>query len=296
MLSPSTASAAKTSRTRLETNAMLAAIPTEHLIALLVLLAAAGLLAGFLSGLLGIGGGGVLVPVLYEVFGVAGVPEDVRMHVTLGTTLGVIAPTVFRSFSAFRARGTVDIDVVKRMGPWIFLGVIAGIIIAYYASSEALRWIWVVFGTALAAKMYLGRDDWRIGDKLPRPPWLEGAAAIIGLISTLMGIGGATFTVPLLTLYGMPLLKAVGTATGIGTVIAVPGIAGYIISGWGEPNLPPLSLGYVNLGACVIAPLAVLTAPWGVKVAHGISKRKLELAFAVFITTVVARFLWTLLH
>lgn len=271
------------------------AISPEHLIALLALLGAAGLLAGFLSGLLGIGGGGVIVPVLYEVFGAAGVPEDVRMHVTLGTTLGVIAPTVFRSFSAFRARGTVDIDVVKRMGPWIFLGVIAGIVIAYYASSEALRWIWVVFGTALAAKMYLGRDDWQIADKLPRPPWLEGAAAIIGLISTLMGIGGATFTVPLFTLYGMPLLRAVGTATGIGTVIAIPGIAGYIISGWGEPNLPPLSLGYVNLGACVIAPLAVLTAPWGVKVAHGISKRKLELAFAVFITTVVARFLWTLL-
>lgn len=268
----------------------------EYLIALLALLSVAGLLAGFLSGLLGIGGGGVLVPVLYEAFGVVGVPEDVRMHVTLGTTLGVIAPTVFRSFSAFRARGSVDIDVVKRMGPWIVIGVIAGIVIAHYASSEALRWIWVVFGTALAAKMFLGRDDWQIAGKLPRPPWLEGAAGIIGLVSTLMGIGGATFTVPLLTLYGMPLLRAVGTATGIGTVIAVPGIAGYIISGWGEANLPPLSLGYVNLGAFVIAPLAVLTAPLGVKVAHGISKRTLELAFAVFISTVVARFLWTLLH
>lgn len=274
---------------------MPAAISMEYLIALLALLSVAGLLAGFLSGLLGIGGGGVLVPVLYEAFGVVGVPEDVRMHVTLGTTLGVIAPTVFRSFSAFRARGSVDIDVVKRMGPWIVLGVIAGIVIAHYASSEALRWIWVVFGTALAAKMFLGRDDWQIAGKLPQPPWLEGAAGIIGLVSTLMGIGGATFTVPLLTLYGMPLLRAVGTATGIGTVIAVPGIAGYIISGWGEAILPPLSLGYVNLGACVIAPLAVLTAPLGVKVAHGISKRTLELAFAVFITTVVARFLWTLL-
>ncbi|WP_045836087.1 sulfite exporter TauE/SafE family protein [Hyphomicrobium sp. 99] len=274
---------------------MTAAISTEHLIALLALLAGAGLLAGFLSGLLGIGGGGIIVPVLYEVFGAAGVPEDVRMHVTLGTTLAVIAPTVFRSFSAFRARGSVDIDVVKRMGPWIVFGVIAGIVIANYASSEVLRWIWVVFGTALAVKMFLGRDDWQIADKLPRPPWLEAAAGFIGLISTLMGIGGATFTVPLLTLYGMPLLRAVGTATGIGTIIAVPGIAGYIISGWGEAGLPPLSLGYVNLGACVIAPLAVLTAPLGVKVAHGISKRTLELAFAVFLTTVVARFLWTLL-
>src|SRR5947199_10398029 len=105
---------------------MLAQMSVEHVAGLLVLLAGAGLLAGFLSGLLGIGGGGILVPVLYEVFGAAGVPENVRMHVTLGTTLGVIAPTVFRSFSAFRARGSVDIDVVKRMGPWIFFGVVAG--------------------------------------------------------------------------------------------------------------------------------------------------------------------------
>jgi uncharacterized membrane protein YfcA len=271
------------------------AISTGHLIELLALLASAGLLGGFLSGLLGIGGGGVLVPVLYEVFGAAGVPEDVRMHVTLGTTLGVIAPTVFRSFSAYRARGTVDITVVKRMGPWVFLGVAIGVVIAYYASSEALRWIWVIFGTSLALKMFLGRDDWQLAETLPRPPWLEVAGFFIGIISTLMGIGGATFTVPLLTLHGMPLLRAVGTATGIGTVIAIPAIIGYVISGWGEAGLPPLSLGYVNLGALLIAPLAVFAAPYGVRVAHRISKRTLELAFAVFISTVVARFLWTLL-
>ncbi len=270
-------------------------LSNSYLIELLLLLAGAGVLAGFLSGLLGIGGGGVLVPVLDEVFGAAGVPEDVRMHVTLGTTLAVIAPTVFRSFSAFRARGTVEIPVVRRMGPWIFLGVAAGSVIAFYASSEVLRWIWVVFGSALAVKMFLGRDDWRISDALPRPPWLEAVACLIGLVSTLMGIGGATFTVPFLTLHGMPLLRAVGTATGIGAIIAIPGLIGYVISGWGEPGLPPLSIGYVNIGACLIAPLAVLAAPYGVHVAHGISKRKLELAFAVFITTVVARFLWTLL-
>ena len=273
---------------------MLAEMSWESLAGLVGLLAVAGLLAGFLSGLLGIGGGGVLVPVLYEVFGAAGVPEDVRMHLTLGTTLGVIAPTVLRSFAAFRARGTVDMDVVRRMGPWIFLGVTLGVVIAGNSSSVALRWVWVVFGTALAIKMALGRDDWKIADTLPRPPWLEAAAFLIGIISTLMGIGGATFTVPLLTLHGRSLLRAVATATGIGPIIAIPGIIGYIISGWGEPGLPPLSLGYVNLGACLIAPLGVLAAPYGVRVAHGISKRTLELAFAAFISCVVARFLWTL--
>ena len=267
----------------------------ETLAGLLLLLAAAGLLAGFLSGLLGIGGGGVLVPVLYEVFGAAGVPEDVRMHVTLGTTLGVIAPTVLRSFVAFRARGSIDMDVVRRLGPWVFLGVTLGVLIAGSASSVALRWVWVIFGTCLTIKMALGRDDWQISDTLPRPPWLEAGGFLIGVISTLMGIGGATFMVPLMTLHGRPLLQAVATATGIGPIIAIPGIIGYIISGWGVPGLPPLSLGYVNLGACLIAPLAVFAAPYGVRMAHGISKRALELAFAAFIACVVARFLWTLL-
>jgi uncharacterized protein len=144
-------------------------------------------------------------------------------------------------------------------------------------------------------KMALGRDDWRIADDLPRPPWLEFAAFVIGVISTLMGIGGATFTVPLQTLYGRPLLQSVATATGIGPIIAIPGIIGYVLSGWGAPGLPPYSLGYVSLGALLIAPLSVFAAPYGVKTAHGISKRKLEIAFAIFIACVVARFLWTLL-
>jgi uncharacterized protein len=262
------------------------------LIAMLVL---AGLAAGFLSGLLGVGGGGVLVPVLYEAFGVAGVPEYSRMHLALGTTLAVIAPTVLRSFAAHHARGAVDMAVVKRMGPWVFLGVALGIIVAKGASSEALRWVWVVFGSLLAIKMALGRDSWRLADSLPSPPWLEIAAFIIGIISTLMGIGGATFTVPLLTLHGHPLLQAVATATGIGPIIAIPGIVGYMLGGWGASGLPPYSLGYISLGALLIAPLSVFAAPYGVKTAHGISKRKLEIAFAMFIATVVARFLWTLI-
>lgn len=274
---------------------MTAGLSGEGLALLIAALVIAGLVAGFLSGLLGIGGGGVLVPVLYEAFGAAGVSEDVRMHITLGTTLAVIAPTVLSSLRAHHARGAVDMEIVRRMGPWIFIGVTLGIIVAKGASSEALRWVWVIFGSLLALKMALGRDDWKLSDTMPKPPWLEVGAFAIGLISTLMGIGGATFTVPLLTLHGKPLLNAVATATGIGPIIAVPGIIGYILSGWNEPGLPPFSLGYVSLGALLIAPLGVIAAPYGVRTAHGISKRKLELAFAAFIACVVARFLWTLL-
>lgn len=258
-------------------------------------LTAAGLAAGFLSGLLGIGGGGVLVPVLYEAFGVAGVGEGVRMHLALGTTLAVIAPTVARSLMAHKARGAVDFAVVRRMAPWVILGVVAGTLIAKGSSSEALRWIWVVFGSLLAIKFALGRDDWKIADELPRAPWLESVAFVIGVVSTLMGIGGATFSVPFFTLHGWPLIRSVATATGIGTAIAIPGLIGYVLSGWGEPGLPPFSLGFVSLGALLIAPLSVFAAPYGVRVAHGIPKRTLELAFAAFLFSVVARFLSTLL-
>ena len=262
---------------------------------LIAVVIVAGLVAGFLSGLLGIGGGGILVPVLYEAFGAAGVPEDVRMHMALGTTLAVIAPTVLRSLAAHHARGAVDMPLVWRIGPWVALGVIAGTLIAKDASSEALRWAWVVFGSLLALKMALGRDDWRIADQLPRAPWLESVAFAIGTISTLMGIGGASFTVPFLTLHGKPMLQSVATATGIGPIIALPGLIGYIWTGWGMPGLPPFSLGYVNIAALLIVPLSVFAAPFGVRMAHGIDKRRLELAFAAFIGCVVARFLWTLI-
>jgi uncharacterized protein len=270
-------------------------LASDGVVWLVVALALAGLAAGFLSGLLGIGGGGILVPVLYEAFGLAGVPDDVRMHMALGTTLAVIAPTVLRSFAAHRARGAVDMAVVYRIAPWIALGVVIGTLFAHILSSVALRWIWVVFGTALALKMALGRDDWRIADQLPPAPWLAGIALIIGIISTLMGIGGATFTVPLLTLHGRSLLQSVATATGIGPVIAIPGLIGYIWSGWDAAGLPAFSLGYVNAAALLIIPLSVFAAPYGVKTAHGIDRRKLELAFAAFLACVVLRFLWTLL-
>ncbi len=271
------------------------ALHGNDLYLLIAAIACAGIVAGLLSGLLGIGGGGVLVPVLYEAFGIAGVPEDVRMHLTLGTTLAVIAPTVLTSLYAHNARGAVDMAVVRRMAPWVFIGVVVGVVVASDASSEALRWVWVVFGSLLAIKMALGRDDWKIADTLPAPPVLEGAAFVIGLLSTLMGIGGATFTVPLLTLYGRPLLQAVATATGIGPVIALPGLIGYVVTGWNMPGLPPYSLGYVSLVALLVVPLSMMAAPFGVRLAHGISKRKLEIAFAIFIACVVARFLWTLL-
>lgn len=263
---------------------------------LAVALLSAGMVVGFLSGLLGIGGGGVLVPVLYETFGALGVDPAIRMHMALGTSLAVIVPTSLRSFAAHRSRGVVDWKALRRIGPWIVIGVLLGVIFADMSSGTALKWVWVVFGSILSAKMALGRDDWKLGSDLPKPPTLEFYSVGVGIVSVLMSIGGAAFIVSMLTLYGRNMLQAVATSSGIGPLIAIPGVIGFVWAGWGHSGLPPLSLGFVSLlGAGLIIPASVLAAPLGVRLAHGISRRKLELAFSLFLAVVVVRFLVSLL-
>jgi uncharacterized protein len=270
--------------------------PVGELALLIVALIAAGLVAGFLAGLLGIGGGGVLVPVLYEVFRFLDIDDDICMHLALGTTLAVILPTSLKSFAGHRAKGSVDMDLLRRIAPWVVAGVVIGTLAAKAASADALKWIWVTVATLIAIKMAIGREDWRLGNHLPPFPWPELAFLGVGFISTLMSIGGAIFVVPLLTLYGKPILAAVSTASGMGPLIALPGVIGFAWAGWGAEGLPPLSIGFVNvLGAAIIAPVSVYAAPYGVRVAHNIPRRTLELAFAAFLIAVAAHFLADLL-
>lgn len=265
-------------------------------IALLVAaLAVAGAVVGFMSGLLGIGGGGILVPVLYETFAALGVDPAIRMHMALATSLAVIIPTSLRSFSAHRAKGSVDVALVKRLGLWVVGGVLLGILTAGNVSSTTLKWIWIVFGSLMAAKLWFGREDWRLGDGIPSSRAVEVYAVLVGYVSVLISIGGAAFIVALMTLYGRSVLQAVGTSSGFGPLIAIPGALGFMWVGWGVPGTLPFSLGYVSLlGAALIIPLSVMTAPFGVRLAHGIAKRRLEQAFALFLCLVVARFVWLL--
>ncbi len=249
-----------------------------------------GAVTGYLAGLFGIGGGGVLVPFLYEAFSALGVEESVLMHMVLGTSFAVMVPTAYRSYRKHLATGAVDTGLLKRLGPWVVGGVLVGSVLASVASGTALKWVWIVFAGALSIKMALGRDDWRLGEELPQGWGLEAAAFAIGLISTLMSIGGGMFFVALLTLYGRPILNAVATSAGFGPMIALPGVLGYVWAGWNAPDLPPLALGYVHvLAAAIVIPASVLAAPYGVAAAHRISKRKLELAFAAFLAVVALR-------
>lgn len=260
-------------------------------------LIAAGLVTGFLSGLLGIGGGGVLVPVLYETFGIIGVDPSIRMHLALGTSLAVIIPTSLRSFYSHRAKGGVDTALLWRLGPWMVLGVVFGTLYASSSTGDGLKWIWVIFGNLLALKLALGRDDWRLGNDLPKPPVVEIYGLLVGFVAVLMSIAGGSFIVAFMTLYNRPLLQAVATSAGLGPMVAIPGALGLAIAGWGHPLLPPMSLGYVNvLGAAVIIPASVLAAPIGVSMAHGLPKRKLELLFAAFMAAVAMRFAVSLIY
>ncbi len=270
---------------------MIASVPLEGILVMVVALVLAGALTGFVAGLLGVGGGGILVPVLYETFTFMGVDPAIRMHLALGTSLAVILPTSLRSFAAHRVKGSVDMALLKRIAPWLVAGVVFGTVIASSVDSRILKAIWVVFGGALAIKMAFGRENWRLGDDLPKAPWVEVFSFLVGVVSVLMSIAGAVFVVTYLTLYNRPLLPSVSTASGLGPLVAIPGMIGFIIGGWGEPTLPPTSLGYVNLlGAAVIIPASVLMAPVGAKLAHGVSKRTLEKIFAVFLALVAIRF------
>jgi uncharacterized protein len=271
-------------------------IPAGELALLLGALLAAGLATGLLAGLLGIGGGGILVPVLYELFGSQGVDEAIRMHLAVGTSLAVIIPTSLRSFAAHRARGAVDMEILKSMAVPVIAGVCLGALLARYADDAVLKAIWVVAATLMATRLYLGGRGWQLGDAIPGNPFRALYGGFVGLISTLMSIGGGAFVTTMMVLYGRSIHNAVATSSGFGPLIAIPGTLGFIWAGWHASGLPPGSLGYVSLlGALLIVPTSVLAAPLGVRLAHGISRRKLELAFATFLMLVSLRFLLSLL-
>lgn len=251
-----------------------------------------GGVAGFMAGLLGIGGGVVLVPGLYYIFGMLGFPPDHLMHVAVGTSLTIIIPTGISSARAHIKKNGVRFDLVKRIGIGIVLGVGVGTFVADYISGQNLK---IVFSCALmvfAAIMQIDPQKFRLCDDVPPQPWSGMAGGLIGILSSLMGIGGATLNVPYMSLHGVPIHTAVGTSSAMGPLIAIPGAIGFIWIGWGLDHLPPYSLGYVNLlAALAIMPISVLCAPWGARVAHRVSVKKLRLVFSVFIILVAVKML-----
>jgi Predicted permeases len=259
-------------------------------------LAGAGAAAGFLAGLFGIGGGAILVPVLYHAFGPLGVDEAVRMHLSVGTSIAIIVPTSLRSYLSHHARGAVDNALLKRWIVAVPAGVALASMIAASISSAELRAIFAVLATVVGLRMLLNRETWRLGTDLPGEPWRFLVGAFIGLISALMGIGGGVLNNTFMTLFGRPVHQAVATSAGVGVLISIPGLIGYVWAGWGAPGLPPFSTGFVNWAAVlVIVPVTILFAPLGVRLAHALGKRQMETVFGIFILAVAARFILSLL-
>jgi uncharacterized membrane protein YfcA len=252
----------------------------------------AGLAAGFVGGLFGIGGGIVIVPALYFVFTALGVDEAVRMHVAVGTSLSTIIATSWRSLSAHTKAGAVDFTVLRSWTPWISFGALLGAVAAGFANTEALL---VIFGGGLlliAAQMGLASPNWRVFSELPRGIVRALIAGALGLLSAMMGIGGGAIGVTVMTLCGRPIHQAVATASGFGAAIAVPAAIGYAIVGWGQAGLPPWSLGFVNIAGFVfLALLTMITAPIGARLAHKLPQLTLKRAFAVVLAIIALNML-----
>jgi uncharacterized membrane protein YfcA len=274
-----------------------AALPFE-LSALLPLIGAtfaAGLVAGTLAGLLGVGGGIVVVPALVQAFTLLDVDPAVRMHLAVGTSLATIVPTGLRSALAHDRRGAVDRRLLRAWGPWILLGVLAGSALSGAVAGGVLSAVFAATALIVALYMATAGDRLRLGQYPPGTPWRQPIAGGVGTVSAMMGIGGGTLCVPLFTLFGVEIRRAVGTAAAIGLIIAVPGSLGFAAAGWSAPGLPPLSLGYVSLPAfAVIVPATVLAAPLGARLAHSIPRRTLRLAFAAFLLVTALRMLYEL--
>lgn len=254
-------------------------------------LAVAGYLAGFLAGLFGVGGGAIIVPVLYQMLGLIGVDEAVKMHLAVGTSLAIIVPTSLQSFAKHRMRGVVDLKLLKSLSWSVPAGVICAAVIAAYISGASLRILFAIVALMIAMKLLFAKESWRVGNKLPGPVGRSVIGWLMGFFSTFMGVGGGVLNNTFMTLYGRPMHEAVATSAGVGVLISVPGVIGYLWAGWGADGLPPFSLGFINLlMVAMVIPVSLMAAPIGVKMAHGLSRRQLEITFGLFLVVVAARF------
>ncbi len=267
-----------------------------NLLFLAAALVAAGLAAGLIAGLLGVGGGIVLVPVLFQLFTLIGVDPAITMHLAVGTSLASIIPTSISAVRAHIRRDAVDFDILRTWAPGVVAGVAAGSALAGIARGSLLTGVFGTVALLVALYMMLVPEGIRLRQTLPARPAQLAIAAVIGCFSSMMGIGGGTLTVPALVLCSYPIRRAVATSSAVGMIIAIPGTIGFMIAGWDVPGRPPLSLGFVSLlGLMLTAPTAMITAPLGTRLAHVIDPVWLRRAFALFLTLTAIRMFWTLL-
>lgn len=259
-------------------------------------LALLGALAGVMAGLLGIGGGALIVPVLVIVFELQKVDPNITMQAALGTSLATIVFTALSSVLAHQRRGAVNWAVFRQITPGIVIGGLVGAGIADHLASRTLHIMFVVFMFALALQMSRGTVATTARGRLPGIMGVTIAGTIIGTASAIFGIGGGSLSVPFMTWCSVPVRQAIATSAAIGLPIALSSTTGYIIAGFHDPRLPPWSVGYVVLPAFLgIVVASTLAAPFGARLAHRLSEATLRRIFALFVTILGVRMLWVLL-
>jgi uncharacterized protein len=271
-------------------------VPVSELFWLALAIMVGGVATGILAGLFGIGGGAIIVPVLYEVFRILDVPDAVRMQLCVGTSLAIIVPTTIRSYRTHRAKGAVLEEVVRAWAVPAVIGVAIGSVVAAFAPSAVFKLAFVVVATFVGAKFLFGRDTWRIAAQLPGRAAMAAYGLLVGLSSSLMGVSGGSVSNIVQTLHGVPIHQAVATSAGLGVPITIAGTLGYMLAGLPhQAQVPPLSIGFVSLiGVAIMAPVSSFTASYGARLAHALPRRRLEIAFGVFLLVVAARFIASL--
>lgn len=274
----------------------MADLSLHTVIPLVLALGATGAVAGILSGLLGVGGGIVVVPVLFWVFKVLGYPADLGMQVAVGTSLVTVALTAFTAARSHHKRGSVDMQIVRRWAPWMAVGALCGGTIAGIVKGDFLMLVFGLVALLVAWNMALPRTR-LLANRLPQrtgaQPLMAGG---VGMVSSMMGIGSGTLGVPLLTAFSVPVHRAVGTAAALGLVIGVPGAFAMLITGLSIEGRPPFSVGYINfIAVLLIMPLSILCAPLGTRLAHAVEPVWIKRAFALFLCVTAARMLLSVL-
>lgn len=259
-------------------------------------LAALGMGVGFLAGLLGIGGGIVLVPALaaYNHYFYNGdVSDDILMHTVLGTSLAIIIPTGISSARAQIKRKAVDWDAIRRLIPGLLIGVTVGVVVAAKLDGAVLQIIFAIGMYGIAALVAKTPAPHQIYPKLLSWPVVVPVTSSVGLLATLLGLGGSILNIPYMTYAGLPLHRAIATGSVLGVLVSAPAAIGFIITGWHETSLPPEFLGFINMKAWIcIVPFSILIAPLGVKVSHKLDVKKLRRFFAIFVLIVATKMLW----
>ena len=254
---------------------------------MVIILMVAGLAAGTVAGLFGIGGGFVVVPTLLVVFGYFGVADEVLMKSAVATSLATIVVTGFRSAHAHYKKGAVDMQIIRDWAPWLVVGAIIGTLLTRVLDASALKIIFSV-GVFLMGLHFVfpskNNVRFRFSAEMPKNPALAPIATALGSFCAMLGIGGGTPAVMIMTACDRKIHQAVATAAGFGVIIAVPGTIGNMIVGWGAEGLLPGSVGYVNLIAALsVVSMSVITAPMGAKLAHSLDAVKLKRFFGIYL-------------